>query len=160
MGSWPDAPTAGEVSAQANRACPALKTSIAPTRSAFSSKPHSTHWNRAWLSRFSLATWPQHGHVRLVFLGGTVTSYHPFQASLVQERRGFLRNPINGIAFDWIGRVMRHAPTRLFSPASGLNRALCRLYDSIIQTAGRRSQVPIATSLSGVEAARPKFHCR
>lgn len=41
IGSWPDALTSGEVSAQANRAYSALHTLIAPTRSAFASKPNS-----------------------------------------------------------------------------------------------------------------------
>src|SRR5690625_1950033 len=79
-------PAAGGITApltsQANRACPALKTLIAPTTSAFSSKPHSTHKNCACVFRLSAETWPQHGQVRLVFCGGTATSHPPLQASL------------------------------------------------------------------------------
>ncbi|WP_346380178.1 hypothetical protein, partial [Acidithiobacillus sp.] len=67
---------------QANRACPALKTLIAPTTSAFSSKPHSMHSNRAWVLRFSAETCPQHRQVRLVFRGGTAMSQPPFHFML------------------------------------------------------------------------------
>ena len=58
------------LTSQANRACPALSTLIAPTTSAFSSKPHATHANLACVWRFATDTWPQHGHLRLVFCGG------------------------------------------------------------------------------------------
>src|SRR5690625_566944 len=79
-------PAAGDPTAsltsQANRACPALSTLIAPTTSAFSSKPHSTHANRACVCRLSADTWPQHGQERLVFCGGTATSQPPCHASL------------------------------------------------------------------------------
>jgi hypothetical protein len=67
---------------QAIRACPALKTLIAATTSAFSRKPHWTQAKIAWVCRFSFATCPQAGHVRLVFCGGTSTSLPPRHASL------------------------------------------------------------------------------
>src|SRR5690554_5050399 len=79
-------PAAGGIAApltsQAQWACPALRMLIAPTRSAFSSKPHSTHVNRACVCRLSADTWPQHGQERLVFCGGTATSQPPCHASL------------------------------------------------------------------------------
>ena len=65
------------LTSQANRACPALKILIAPTRSAFSLKPHSTHWNCAWVLRLFPDTWPHSGQVRRVFCGGTATSQPP-----------------------------------------------------------------------------------
>jgi len=73
---------AAPLTSQANRACPALRTLIAPTTSAFSSKPHPTHSNLACVRRFSADTCPQHGQVRLVYCGGTATSQPPFHASL------------------------------------------------------------------------------
>jgi hypothetical protein len=45
VGSWPDASQAGEVSAQASRACPALNTLVAPTTSAFSWNPQAAQAN-------------------------------------------------------------------------------------------------------------------
>lgn len=70
-------PTVGGITApltlQANRACPALKTLIASTRSAFSPKPHSTHKNRTCVWG-AADTWPQHGQVRLKFCGGSNVS--------------------------------------------------------------------------------------
>ena len=51
-------------------------------RSALSAKPHSTHANRACVLRLSALMWPQHGHVRLVYCGGTATSHPPLHASL------------------------------------------------------------------------------
>src|SRR5690606_22939981 len=79
-------PAAGGIAApltsQAQWACPALRMLIAPTRSAFSSKPHSTHRNRACVWRLSADTWPQAGHVRDVFCGGTTMRCPPAHASL------------------------------------------------------------------------------
>src|SRR5690625_3411026 len=79
-------PAAGEPTAslpsQAHRPCPARITLMAPTTSAFSSRPHSTHAKRACVCRLSAATWPQHGQERLVFCGGTATSQPPCPASL------------------------------------------------------------------------------
>lgn len=53
-------PAAGDTSAsltsQAQRACPALRMLIAPARSAFSSKPHSTQAKRACVRRLSADT--------------------------------------------------------------------------------------------------------
>ena len=72
------------LTSQAQRACPALRMLIAPTRSAFSAKPHSTHSKRAWVWRLSADTWPQHGQVRLVFCGGTTMSQPPFHAIFIR----------------------------------------------------------------------------
>src|SRR5574343_1495367 len=84
-------PAAGGMTApltsQANRACPALSILIAPTTSAFSSKPHSTHSNLACICRLSFDTWPQLGQVRLVFCGGTAMRCPPLHASLSSSWR-------------------------------------------------------------------------
>ncbi len=60
---------------------------IAPTRSALSSTPHSTHTNWSCVCRLSADTWPQHGQVRLVFFGGTATNQPPRHASLSSSCR-------------------------------------------------------------------------
>jgi hypothetical protein len=69
-----------EITAQANRAYPALGMLIAPTRSAFSVKPHTTQAN--CVLRFSAETWPHPGQVMLVFCGGTGSSIPPAHWSL------------------------------------------------------------------------------
>ncbi len=80
-GSWADTPT-GEVSPQANRACPALAMLIDATSSACPACPHETHRNTAWLGQFAAETCPHSGQVRLVFGAGTASSQPPRQTCL------------------------------------------------------------------------------
>ena len=55
---------------------------MAPTRSAFSEKPHSTQANCACLLRFSLEICPHPGQGVLVFFGGTRANRPPVQIIL------------------------------------------------------------------------------
>jgi hypothetical protein len=87
---------------------------IAPTRSALSSKPHFTHSNRAWVWRLSLAMCPQHGHVRLIFSGGTGTRCPPFHARLSPILAGVPKaQNVDGCVGDLIAQLIityDHAP--------------------------------------------------
>jgi hypothetical protein len=76
---------------------PPLGPLIAPTRSAWSAKSHLTQAKTACDLRLSLEIWPQDGHVREVFWGGTARNRPPAQSILYSSCRRNSAQPWSSI---------------------------------------------------------------
>src|SRR6204780_4185441 len=116
---------------QAITACPAAKMLSAPTVSAWSECPHATQANSACVLRLSFDTWPQHGHVRLVFLGSTATKYPPRHAVLYSSWRRNLPQPWSRID------LLRPDFARTLRPGASTVP-----FASLLKKLGRASEIP------------------
>jgi hypothetical protein len=82
---------------RSGRIPPLVRTLIALTRSAWSAKSHLTQAKTACDLRLSVEIWPQDGHVREVFWGGTARNRPPSQSILYSSCRRNSAQPWSSI---------------------------------------------------------------